>query len=99
MSFAPQDGGLGRLRGLVEKYSNFIAHSTGLRIRCNQAILVDAYYAAQTSMTFYKLGENGRANVNHYKEIAHICFWIQKFKPLRVEDPASFRSYIQKFGM
>lgn len=49
-------------------------------------LLKEAYAHASKSLCFYNLDE-----VNHFKEIAHIIYWICRIKPINLRAPFSVK--------
>jgi hypothetical protein len=88
MFLESKEVGYSRLRSCVEKYSKAITDEGGIAVAINGPILQDAFYSARTSLGFYNIEP---ANINHYKEAAHIAYWIHKLKPLRCPPPLNIR--------
>lgn len=65
-------------------------------IKIDTIILSECFISAKTSIGFYNI-EN--EEVSHYKEIAHVAYWISRFKPIRITNPFHFLESLKEIGV
>lgn len=78
---------------IVEICKDLVRNGLNRRIRVNVATLQECFALACESIRFYQLETN---NVSFYKEAAHISFWINKMKPIRIVDAEKNGSLLEK---
>ena len=86
-------------RGLLEKklrlFADEHAKSLKLPIWIDQALVHEAFDAAYSTVDFHKIP---LGKINHYKELAHVGFWVSRLKPLSIQAPVTPDYFIKWVG-
>lgn len=92
MYFHPNcDAGRERLHKKLLLYADQFSKEIELPVLLDEAVVNEAFDAAYGSAQFHRipLGE-----ISHYKELAHIGYWLAELKPISIEPPRSPQYFI-----
>lgn len=84
MFFEIGDAALPKLRDHVKRLCDSISHERHVSLLVRESTLFDCLESAKISATFHHIPLE---NLSHYKELAHIGFWIAKLKPVSLASP------------
>ncbi len=91
--FVDREAGIKLLSQKVLKLADQHANRLGLALRLEPNILAQAYDAALGSAMFHKIPLE---KLSHFKELAHIGFWIAELKPVTATPPSTAKHLLDR---
>lgn len=95
MFFDDPELGRARFHDEVIRLSSEVSKEFWFSIRYKKSLIDSAYASAQQTIFFHGI-EVG--STNHFKQLAHLAYWLCRFKPLRIEPPQNIRGMIQSLA-
>jgi hypothetical protein len=80
--FYSDDQGVVALKATIEKLAKDVCRQLKVPIKIDEFICEEVHARAKETLSFHKIKE-----YSVYKEVAHIGFWINRLKPLRIDSP------------
>jgi hypothetical protein len=68
------------------KEADELSRELGVKLRLDQNIVREAFAAAWGSVRFHQIPLK---RLSHYKELAHLAFWVAELKPITLVPPKS----------
>ena len=84
MFFDNAEAGFQLFKRELSEFADLFAKQQKCRVVLKPSLLVDCYENAAGSLTFHGIDVS---KVNHFKELAHLVYWVAKLKPFRVAPP------------
>jgi hypothetical protein len=76
------------VRELIEKFGS----DYKVKIVLRERTLYESYYSALNSVQFHRIPLD---ELNQFKEVAHLAFWITKLKPIRITAARTLKTQYQ----
>ncbi|HEY0312316.1 MAG TPA: hypothetical protein VGC56_07440 [Allosphingosinicella sp.] len=80
--FYSDESGVERLKETVERFAKDVCRAQAVPIKIDEFICAEVHARAKETLGFHKIKE-----YSVYKEVAHVGFWINRLKPLRIDSP------------
>lgn len=80
-------------KAIIQRTLKEFCQVTGLIIRAKSSLLDEAYSSALSTLKFHNIELE---NVNHYKVIAHLAYWIHRLQPVRFASPSMIAEVADK---
>ncbi|MEQ1537887.1 MAG: hypothetical protein ABL928_03085 [Sphingorhabdus sp.] len=80
--FYTDETGRDALVKVIVEISKEVCKAKGLPIRIDEFLCEEAHARAQETIGFHKTKE-----YSIYKEVAHVGFWLNRLKPIRIDSP------------
>ena len=84
-----------RVKNTVHRLTHKLAIAKSVNIIVDVPTLYDAFSNASYTVQFYNMKHN---QINHFKEIAHMAFWISKLKPAQVVKESVLSLLLREAG-
>lgn len=84
------------LQAKVKMLADEHAKALKLPILIDQAILFEAHDAARGTALFHQIP---LGQISHFKELAHVGFWISHLKPISIQEPVSPSQIMRWLGI
>ena len=91
--FPNQYEGLALLQDKFLNYADLHSKEINLTLVVDKGLIAEAFQAACGSAQFHQIKLE---HLSHYKELAHIGFWISQLKPIWIEPPYSPEFFIEQ---
>lgn len=91
------DPKFGRIRfhDEVVRLATEVSEEFWFSIRYKRSLIDTAYACAKGTVSFHGIEAN---QTNHFKELAHLAYWLCRMKPLRIEPPQNIQSIIEEMA-
>lgn len=80
-------------KAVVQRTIEEFCAESGLIIRAKSSLLDEAYSSAMSTLRFHNIKPR---NINHYKVIAHLAYWIHRLQPVRFASPSMMADVAEK---
>ena len=90
-----KDASFDRVKETVHRLAHKLAIDRSVTIIVDVPTLYDAFSNASYTVQFYNMEHN---RINHFKEIAHMAFWISKLKPAQVVKESLLNQLFREVG-
>ncbi len=87
--FYQDDSGVQKLKEALKNLAKIVCKRDGVSIRIDEYVCEEAHVRASETVAFHKV-----ADYSIYKELAHVGYWINRLKPIRIDSPMNtFRTF------